>query len=150
MRRLVVCLLTLGLALLVVQCQSSRPPASTLSPAPTVHSDTAPTSPASPTSAQPAPKTAGELAALGDQVYKQSCGKCHNDPFAGPLSNGLQNYNNANDLFHFMQTRMPQDNPGSLPAEQYLQVLARVLIDGGVVKPDSVLDPANLAAIKFR
>lgn len=149
MRRLAVFLLTFGLAALLIQCQSSTPPTAT-SPAAPTQSESTPGVAVSPSTPPVALKTAGEMAALGDQVYKKSCGRCHDDPFAGPLSNGLQTYNNAMDLFRFMQSKMPQDNPGSLPAEQYLQVLARVLIDGGVLTPSSVLDSANLAAITFR
>lgn len=146
MKRTILCSLPLVVVLMAVQCQSAGKPVVITSPTPTAVVGT-PTSPESSATTQPSGKTAAELASLGDQVYKQSCGRCHDDPFAGPLSNGLRNYANARDLMRFMQTKMPQDRPGSLSAEQYLQVLAGVLLDGGVVTPDTILDTNNLAAI---
>ena len=147
MRRVLLFALPLALVLLAVQCQSSGKPAVTPSSVPTAVVGGSTTIPGPSATTQPSGKTAADLAALGDQVYKQSCGRCHDDPFAGPLSNGLRSYTNAKDLLRFMQTKMPQDRPGSLPAEQYLQVLAGMLLEGGVVKPDAILDASNLAAI---
>ncbi len=49
-----------------------------------------------------------------------------------------------------MQTRMPQDAPGSLPPEEYFYVLADVLVDGQVVSADVVLDINKLADIAWK
>ena len=161
MRRLTLVIIILALALIVADCASPAP-APTATPRPTA----VPTAvPAQPTQAPPQPtqppvqptqppaaaaKTAGELATLGVAVYKRSCGRCHDDPFAGPLSNGLQDFRNAQELYRFMQTKMPQDAPGSLPPEEYFYVLADVLVDGKVVPADAVLDINKLTDIAFQ
>jgi hypothetical protein len=44
---------------------------------------------------------------------------------------------------------MPQDAPGTLPAEDYLKVLADILVDGKVVSPEYILDIAKLGDIAF-
>ena len=116
-RRLTASALAIGLALLTVQCQSSTPTPAAPSPAPTDGPGATSTAPEPAPTVQPSGRTAGELARRGDQVYKESCGRCHDDPFAGPLSNGLRSYGNARDLFPAKQTKMPQDRPGSLPEE---------------------------------
>jgi hypothetical protein len=140
-------------ALLASDCASPAP-----APAATARPTAVPPAPEQPTATlvqptQPpatAGKTAGELATLGYEVYKKSCGRCHDDPFAGPLSNGLRDFRNAQELLRFMQTRMPQDAPGSLLAEQYFQVLADILVDGQAVPADAVLDGSKLAEIVFK
>ncbi len=153
MRRFILVVLILTLALLAAGCGSPAP-----APTATAQPTAAPPVPQQPTQtlAQPAQpttiagKTAGELAALGVAVYKRSCGKCHDDPFAGPLANGLRTHRTAQDLLRFMQTRMPQDAPGSLPEEEYFQVLADILVDGQIVAADAVLDPGKLAEITLK
>ena len=153
MRRLTLVVFILAVALLAADCASPSP-----APTATARPTAAPTAPQQPTQtlAQPTQppattgKTAGELAALGIAVYKKSCGKCHDDPFAGPLASGLRTHRTAQDLLRFMQTKMPQDAPGSLPEEEYFQVLADILVDGQVVAADAVLDPSKLAEITLK
>jgi len=147
MRRLATVIVILGLTLLVADCASPAP-----TPAPTPLPVAAPTTVPAPTAALVQPtatraRTAGELATLGMAVYKQSCGRCHDDPFAGPLSSGLRDFRTAQELLRFMQTRMPQDAAGSLPAEEYFYVLADILVDGKVVAADAELDVNRLADI---
>ncbi len=156
-RRFALVIATLALALVAADCASPAPtPMATAQPTavPTAvpqQPTQAPATPAQPT--QPpaaAAKTAGELAVLGVAVYKKSCGRCHDDPFAGPLSNGLRDFRTAQDMLRFMQTKMPQDAAGSLPPEEYFYVLADVMVDGKVVPADAVLDSNKLADIVFK
>ena len=152
MRRLAPPVVVVVLALIAASCAGPTP-APTAIPTAVPQQPTQP--PAQPTLAPTQPpaeaaKTAGELAVLGITVYKKSCGRCHDDPFAGPLSNGLRLHANAQDLLRFMQTKMPQDAPGSLPAEEYFYVLADVLVDGKVVPADAILDINKLADIALQ
>ena len=158
MRRLTLVIVALTLALIAVGCGGPAP-APTATPPPTAAPTTAmPATPApapaqptlSPTQPAAAAKTAGELATLGYAVYKTSCGRCHDDSFAGPLSSGLRDFRNAQELLRFMQTKMPQDAPGSLPAEEYFYVLADIMVDGKVVAADAVLDINKLTDIVFQ
>lgn len=155
MRRSVLLVMALFVALVAADCAAPVPTvAPTVVPTvlPTVTSappTALPTSAVQPT-LPPAGNTAGELAILGNEVYKKSCAVCHDEPFAGNLSNGLQRFANAQQMFNYMQQNMPQGQPGTLPPEEYLQVLAMVLVEGRVVAPDSPLDMAVLASIAFK
>ena len=71
--------------------------------------------------------TAGQ-AARGEGIFKGKCGSCHYPgrftgddlfkPFAGkPLA----------ELFGVMRESMPEDNPGTLPAQEYGDVVAYFL-----------------------
>ncbi len=159
MHRLTLVIIALGLALIIADCASPAP-------TPTPHPTGVPTAvPPTPTPAPVPPtqppaqptqppaavaQTAGELATLGVAVYKASCGRCHDGGFASPLSNGLRDFRNAQELFRFMQTKMPQDAPGTLEPEAYFQVLAGILVDGKIVAADAVLDINKLAEIIFK
>src|SRR5262245_20263586 len=69
-----------------------------------------------------------EQAARGEQIFKSKCGSCHTPgrfsgddlfkPYAGkPLA----------ELFGVMRESMPEDNPGTLPAQEYGDVVAYFL-----------------------
>jgi hypothetical protein len=94
--------------------------------------------------------TAGELRVRGRQVYSRRCAICHDEEFAGSLSNALSRFSNASALFGYMRDAMPQDAPGSLELDEYLAVLAKVLVENGIVSEDSTLDPNSLAEIAFQ
>jgi mono/diheme cytochrome c family protein len=69
-----------------------------------------------------------EQAGRGEQIFKGKCGSCHYPgrftgedlfkPWAGkPLA----------ELFSVMRDSMPEDNPGTLPAQEYGDVVAYFL-----------------------
>jgi mono/diheme cytochrome c family protein len=69
-----------------------------------------------------------EQAVRGEQIFKAKCGSCHYPnrftgddlfrPWAGkPLA----------ELFSVMRESMPEDNPGTLPAQEYGDVVAYIL-----------------------
>jgi mono/diheme cytochrome c family protein len=84
-------------------------------------------------SAQPAKSVndgvyTADQATRGEQIFKSKCGSCHYPgrftgddlfkPFAGkPLA----------ELFGVMRDSMPEDNPGTLPAQEYGDVVAYFL-----------------------
>ena len=72
----------------------------------------------------------------GDRVYRQTCAACHGDDLdGGDMGPGLagsafiQGWEGAplSELMLFTRETMPQDNPGGLSEEQYLEVLAYIL-----------------------
>jgi polar amino acid transport system substrate-binding protein len=76
-------------------------------------------------------------AQAGQQVYGQRCAVCHGDRLQGksaPAIDGASLLNKAQilnwsveDLRQIVVTTMPRDNPGSLPPQQYADVLAYLL-----------------------
>ena len=66
-----------------------------------------------------------EQAARGQAVFKTSCAACH-DPadFTGDSFLGTWDASTAQDLFSVVQKSMPMDNPGSLPPQNYADVVA--------------------------
>ena len=72
----------------------------------------------------------------GDRVYRQTCALCHGDDLdGGDMGPGLagsafvQAWDGAplSELMLFTRETMPQDNPGGLSEEQYIDVLAYIL-----------------------
>jgi len=151
MRRLT--LLTMGVIvwLILSSCAQQVP---TATPRPTAIPPTVP--PATPTQAvvptptAPGALTVGQLAAIGKDVYRRSCGVCHDGSFAGALSVKQSRFNNAQQMFTYMRTSMPSDAPGSLKAEEYLAVLAMVLVEDQVIPDSAVLDTSALNDIVFK
>ena len=64
-------------------------------------------------------------AAKGETAFRYSCANCHAmAQFSGPSFLGAWEGGTAFELFQLISEQMPFDNPGSLPREQYLDVLA--------------------------
>ncbi len=64
-------------------------------------------------------------AARGQAVFTTICSACHGpEEFTGDAFMGAWDASTALDLFSTVQTKMPMDNPGSLPAEQYVDIVA--------------------------
>src|SRR5438552_18915442 len=95
---------------------------------------------------QPAPTTSvwtgvysSEQAKRGEPIYSQNCGSCHGTTMEGgemapPLAGGQFNANwnglSLGDLVERIRISMPQDSPGSLSRQQYVDVLAAMLSGG--------------------
>lgn len=64
-------------------------------------------------------------ATRGEAVFQKSCSECHvpadyqGDPFKSKFVGG-----SAFDMFEEIRTSMPQSDPGSLPKQQYADLLA--------------------------
>ena len=74
-----------------------------------------------------------EQAARGEQVYAATCARCHPP---GQLDGETfvvgWNEARASTLFNTLRNTMPQDKPGSLTDEQYVDVIAHMLKRNGV------------------
>ena len=147
MRRHSLVIAALILVLITVGCSQAGPTATRPPPV-----STAPPPPVTPMPTPLPPGvelTAGELSVRGRRVYSRSCAICHEEPFAGDLANALHRFPHASAMLGYMRATMPQDNPGSLELDDYLAVLAKVLVENGVLAEDSILDPNALAEIIF-
>lgn len=87
----------------------------------------------------------------GEGVFKKSCLECHvasdyqGDAFKSKFVGG-----SAFDMFEEIRTSMPQSDPGSLPRQEYADLLAYFFKLNGLPsgKSEVGIDPAALKAIK--
>lgn len=101
----------------------------------------------------------------GAEVFRARCAACHGPsgtegPFdvlvggepwgdaEAPRRRTIGNYwPHATTLFDYITRAMPQDEPGSLTADETYAVIAWLLARNGVVADDVVLDAAALAGV---
>lgn len=87
--------------------------------------------PAAPDTAPPAPTVAfytAEQATRGQRVFTVVCSTCHGrSEFTGPIFGFTWMADSVGDLFEHISTEMPQDDPGSLSADEYVAVVAYLL-----------------------
>jgi len=101
----------------------------------------------------PAAKTTKERvysasqAARGEQTYMSTCVSCHPPAtYKGAVFLNWQG-RSLRDLLEFLSEKMPKNDPGSLSAKEYTQVMAFLLKINGM--PAGRLDlPADPAALK--
>jgi len=60
----------------------------------------------------------------GGSAFEKLCLACHGDPMFGPSVIDAREGLPVAELFEFMKTSMPEDNPGSLQPAQYADILA--------------------------
>jgi S-disulfanyl-L-cysteine oxidoreductase SoxD len=72
-------------------------------------------------------------ATQGKAQYTQSCAACHMDdlsgsgqapPLAGDAFSQVWDGHSVDELYELTRTTMPQDNPSSLTADQYVNIVA--------------------------
>jgi quinoprotein glucose dehydrogenase len=83
----------------------------------------------------------------GGMAFAERCTTCHGDPKFAPSA--IDNYDGtpAAELFTFMSTAMPEDNPGSLKPEEYADILAYFISSRGL--PPGATDlPADIETLK--
>jgi mono/diheme cytochrome c family protein len=102
-----------------------------------------------------------EQVTAGQQVFTANCARCHgergqgggqDDPEA-PLIIGaraLTGFRDGQDLYEYVTDSMPNDNPGSLPADDYWNVLAFLLAQNNLSGPGEPLGPATAAGVSMR
>ena len=63
----------------------------------------------------------------GEGVYKTSCQSCHaKSEYTGDKFKTAWVSKSAYDVFNQIRTEMPEDNPGSLERQQYIDVVAYI------------------------
>jgi S-disulfanyl-L-cysteine oxidoreductase SoxD len=83
----------------------------------------------------------------GGTAFAARCTACHGDPNFGPSVIDSRDGTPVAELFTFMSTAMPEDNPGSLRPEEYADVLAYFISSRGL--PAGAADlPADVETLK--
>ena len=92
---------------------------------------------------------AGELAERGRVVYNVACRECHSYDFPNipKVDAWTTKFATAKELYDYASTHMRPDHPGALKPEQYLQIVAWVLVEHQVVQPDALLDILKLGQV---
>ena len=80
-------------------------------------------------------------AVRGGSAFEKQCLGCHGDPQFGPSVIDAREGLPVAELFEFMRTSMPEDNPGSLQPAQYADILAYFLSLRGLPAGDAELVP---------
>ena len=87
----------------------------------------------------------------GRQVYLLSCVSCHKpNEYAGETFWGKLVGKTVSDLFVYLRTNMPQDNPGSLGDDDYANVTAYILKLNSMPAGETPLSSDSLALAKIR
>ena len=99
--------------------------------------------------------TAGQLAADGRQVFALQCyvDYCHG-PWAAVASQEFAEFNyakyqTAQGLFDFIKYYMPNNFPGSISDEEYLQVEAFILTELEMIPDDALFGLGNLDSFEL-
>ncbi len=99
--------------------------------------------PVAPVSSEPiAPYFTTPQATRGQSVFTTVCSTCHGrNEFAGPIFGLTWRAEPLVNLYEQVSTNMPQDRPGSLTPEQYIDVVAYLLQLNGIQPGDRELTP---------
>jgi len=92
-------------------------------------------------------------AVRGQQAFQASCASCHSvGEFSGPVFQRVWNGRSVGELFDTMSTMMPQNDPGSLSADAYRDILTYFLRQNGYPEGAVELpaDPAVLGRVTFQ
>jgi S-disulfanyl-L-cysteine oxidoreductase SoxD len=110
-------------------------------------------------------------AAKGAEVYAQNCTACHGDHLQGNPAKGIGGdkliggrgtlaskspvktvesyWPYATTLFDYVKRAMPFSSPGSLTDDQVYSVVAYILSEAKVIKPDETLNASTLPNVKM-
>ena len=90
-----------------------------------------------------------EQATRGEDVFYNICAECHfEEDFGGPF---IQSWVGASvqDLVDEIVATMPEDNPGGLPAEQYVDVVVFMFKLNGMPTGEDELPADGLDAVEI-
>ena len=93
-----------------------------------------------------------EQAARGERVYANVCVECHEKlEYTGPEFRAKWNNRPAFELFDLVRSTMPDENPGTLPTQDYADVLAYMMKLNGVPagKTPMPVDEETLKKLKI-
>lgn len=107
----------------------------------------------------------------GAMVYREQCAACHGETLQGNMSPGIgadrliggrgslssdtpvktteSYWPYATTLFDYVKRAMPFSAPGSLTDDQVYAVVAYILSEGRVIKPDEMLNAATLPKVRM-
>src|SRR5882757_319971 len=93
----------------------------------------------------------------GATVYAQDCAQCHGaslrgdsgPPLTGQPFQQAYGTGTAAQLYDFISRQMPQDKPGSLSQQQYLDVTGYILARNGFPSGNTPLQIASLSQIRM-
>lgn len=92
-----------------------------------------------------------EQASRGGDVYAMQCRSCHTPAsHTGTVFASWWDRKTLSELFQFVATRMPKNEPGSLAPEEYAQVVAYLLKMNDMPPGDAELPADSLALRKIR
>ncbi len=90
-----------------------------------------------------------EQATRGEDVFYNICAECHfEEDFGGPF---IQSWVGASvkDLLDEIVATMPEDNPGGLPSEQYVDVITYMFKINGLPTGEDELTAEDLEAVEI-
>jgi len=108
------------------------------------------------TATQPARAFPDDQLARGEQIWNNVCSTCHGPDSTNldaPLlmkPNTLTNYANALEAVQYARENMPNDNPGSLPEQDYYDAIAFILKQQGIPGGDAPLSPDTAASVPVK
>lgn len=99
----------------------------------------------------------GAQARYGASVYTQKCSVCHGanlqgetgTALTGPTFSQAYGTGTAAQLYDFISRQMPQDAPGSLTQQQYLDVTAYILSKNGLPAGDAPMSVGSLGQVRL-
>ena len=101
----------------------------------------------------PPPAIAPAQAKRGEQTFRQTCSNCHaTSQFSGPAFVQAWNERPVFELFEQLRSNMPQDNPGGLTRQEYLDVALYLFKLNGAAEGEKELPPddAVMKATKLK
>jgi alcohol dehydrogenase (cytochrome c) len=102
-----------------------------------------------------------EQASRGKRLYAKECASCHGQSLEGRPATALagerfmakwgQGQHSIDDLYYITRTQMPYETPGSLSAQQYIDIVAFILASNGYQAGSRAMpaDPAILRQTKI-
>ena len=92
-----------------------------------------------------------EQARRGQRAFRQVCSDCHyTSEFKGPVFTDVWARRTARDLYRELRRTMPDDNPGGLPRQTYVDVMAYILELNDYPAGSDELPPDNEILGSFR
>lgn len=87
----------------------------------------------------------------GQRAFRQVCSDCHyTSEFKGPVFTDVWARRTARDLYRELRRTMPDDNPGGLPRQTYVDVMAYILELNGYPAGADELPPDDEVLGSFR
>ena len=92
-----------------------------------------------------------DQARRGQRAFRQVCSDCHyTSEFKGPVFTDVWARRTARDLYRELRRTMPDDNPGGLPRQTYVDVMAYILELNGYPAGSDELPPDDQILGSFR